>query len=205
MVRVHPELLEHENLPAAAHGKDSWDRRFREINDWEQYLTDNGIHVVKLFLNVSKDEQRQRFLDRIDHPDKNWKFSASDVRERRFWDDYQHAFSEMLSHTSTAAAPWYVIPADHKWFARLAAAAVIVDELVRIDPQFPTVSKETAAALQAARTHLLAEGAQQPVASARRTVKIPAATRSGHRPRTARGQHVPARSAQAREVAGPAV
>ena len=139
VVRVHPEVLERERLPAedrAGSGK-LWERRFREINEWERYLVENGIHLVKLFLNLSRDEQRRRFLERIDHPEKNWKFSAADVAERKHWDEYQRAFSAMLTHTSTEWAPWHVIPADHEWFSRLAAAAVIVDKLARIDPRFP--------------------------------------------------------------------
>lgn len=119
VVRVHPELLERQRLPKDATGKGLWERRYREINECEHYLTENGITVVKMFLNISKEEQRTRFLRRLDLPDHTWKFSAADVRERRYWDDYQQAISEMLSNTSTEWAPWYVIPADHKWYARL--------------------------------------------------------------------------------------
>ena len=108
VVRVHPELLDRQRLPKAAKGEDVWKRRYREINDWERYLTDNGIRVVKILLNLSKEEQRVRFLRRLDLPDHNWKFSAGDTRERRYWDDYQRAFSEMLSNTSTEWAPWHV-------------------------------------------------------------------------------------------------
>ncbi len=140
VVRVHPQNLDRQHLPPEARGKDVWERRFREINDWERYLVDNGIHIVKLFLNVSKEEQRQRFLARIDEPEKNWKFSANDARERQYWDDYQRAYEEILSNTSTKWAPWYVIPADHKWFMRLAAAAVILHALMEIDPQYPEVN-----------------------------------------------------------------
>ena len=114
VVRVHPENLDRQKLPAASKGKEVWARRYREINDWERYLSDNGFKIVKLYLNLSKEEQRVRFLKRIDLPDRNWKFSANDVRERRYWDDYQKAFSDMLSATTTSWAPWYVIPADHK-------------------------------------------------------------------------------------------
>ena len=119
VVRVHPDLLAAEHLPAAARKHDVWARRYREINNWERYLVGNGIQVVKIMLNVSKREQAKRFLQRIDHPDKNWKFSPSDVRERRHWEGYQQAFDSMLSQTSTRWAPWYVVPADHKWFSRL--------------------------------------------------------------------------------------
>jgi PPK2 family polyphosphate:nucleotide phosphotransferase len=157
VVRVHPELLDGQKLPAEVKGKGIWDRRYREINDWERYLTDNGFKVVKLFLNLSKEEQRARFLKRIDLPEKNWKFSAADVRERQRWDDYQRAFSEMLSATSTKWAPWYVIPADRKWFARICAAAVLVHTLAEIDPQYPTVSPERRKQLLAVRGELEAE------------------------------------------------
>ena len=158
VVRVHPELLEPQRLPPEARGDGVWTRRFREINDWEHYLVDNGIRIVKLFLHLSKDEQRERFLARIEEPDKNWKFSARDVAERQHWDAYQHAFSDVLSHTSTTWAPWHVIPADRKWFARIAAAAVIVKALMEIDPRYPAVGEDERAALQAARAQLEAEG-----------------------------------------------
>ncbi len=157
VVRVHPQILDGQRLPPAAKGKDVWQRRFREINDWERYLTDNGTRIVKLFLNVSKEEQRQRFLARIDEPDKNWKFSAGDARERRRWDDYQKAYSEMLSATSTEWAPWHVIPADRKWFARIAAGAVILDAITGIDPRYPVPDDAARAELAAAKTELLAE------------------------------------------------
>jgi PPK2 family polyphosphate:nucleotide phosphotransferase len=156
VVRVHPELLEREKLPPHPRHGALWKHRYRAINDWERYLVENGISVVKLFLNVSREEQRLRFLDRIDRPDKNWKFSTADIQERAWWDDYQLAFSEMLSHTSTEWAPWYVIPGDHKWFAHIAAGAVIVDALAKIDPQYPT-AVATAAELEAARIQLEAE------------------------------------------------
>jgi PPK2 family polyphosphate:nucleotide phosphotransferase len=142
VVRVHPENLDRQKLPDHAKDDGVWGRRYREINDWERYLTENGFRVVKMFLNLSEEEQRTRFFKRLDRPDKNWKFSAADVRERRRWDDYQEAFSEMLSATSTSWAPWYVIPADHKWFARMCAAAVLAHALIDIDPQYPQVSAE---------------------------------------------------------------
>jgi PPK2 family polyphosphate:nucleotide phosphotransferase len=157
VVRVHPELLDRQKLPAKAKGKGVWARRYREINDWERYLTDNGIRVVKLFLNLSKEEQRVRFLRRIDLPDHNWKFSSSDAKERQHWDEYQLAFSEMLSNTSTEWAPWYVIPADHKWFARICASAVLAHTLMEIDPRFPTVGPEQERELQEAKVLLEAE------------------------------------------------
>ncbi|MFC0431953.1 polyphosphate kinase 2 family protein [Kutzneria buriramensis] len=164
VVRVHPENLDRQRLPGASAGKNLWARRFREINDWERYLTDNGFSVVKLFLNLSWEEQRARFLRRIDVPDRNWKFSAADIRERRFWKDYQHAFSEMLSATSKPWAPWYVIPADRKWFARLCAGAVLAHTLMELDPQYPRVSDEARDELSKARAELEAE--EQPPTTA---------------------------------------
>jgi PPK2 family polyphosphate:nucleotide phosphotransferase len=148
VVRVHPALLINQKLPKESRAPGIWKRRFREINEWERNLTDNGIRVVKLFLNLSKEEQRTRFLRRIDLADHNWKFSEADVREREYWDDYQKAFSEMLTHTSTDWAPWYVIPADRKWFARTAAAAVIANTLIEIDPRYPTIDKQAQDKLQ---------------------------------------------------------
>jgi PPK2 family polyphosphate:nucleotide phosphotransferase len=156
VVRVHPENLDRQRLPASAR-EDVWERRYREINDWERYLVDNGLRVVKLFLNLSKEEQRIRFLRRIDVPERNWKFSAADVRERGHWDDYQRAFSEMLSATSTKWAPWYVVPADRKWFARICAAAVLADTLIDIDPRYPVVTDKARLNLQFARRDLEAE------------------------------------------------
>ena len=157
VVRVHPEILDRQKLPMASRKGDIWKRRYREINDWERYLTDQGQRIVKIFLNLSKEEQRRRFLRRLDLPDKNWKFSAADVRERGFWDKYQEAFSEMLSNTSTEWAPWYVIPGDRKWFARIAASAVVVDTLMKIDPHYPTVGDDQRRALEAIRQELEAE------------------------------------------------
>ena len=156
-MRVHSEHLDREKLPPYANGSELWRRRYREINDWERYLVGNGIKIVKLFLNVSKEVQRRRFLRRIERPDKNWKFSASDVRERQRWDDYQHAYSRMLTHTSTEWAPWHVLPADHKWFTRLCAAAAIVQALVEIDPRYPVADEANRAELLQAEAELQAE------------------------------------------------
>jgi len=157
VVRVHKDLLAAERMPAAAGDHGLWDRRYREINDWERYLVDNGIHLVKVMLNLSKREQAKRFLKRIDHPEKNWKFSSSDVRERHYWDDYQRAFEAMLSQTSTTWAPWYVVPADHKWFSRLATAAVLVTALDAINPRYPAPDPADADEMAQARQELTAE------------------------------------------------
>ncbi|MEV6015711.1 MULTISPECIES: polyphosphate kinase 2 family protein [unclassified Streptomyces] len=157
VVRVHPEVLDRQRLPAEALGPDLWERRYRAINDWERYLTDNGFKVVKVFLNLSKEEQRTRFMKRLDLPERNWKFSAADVRERRRWGDYQEAFSEMLSRTSTPWAPWYVVPADRKWFARISTAAILAHTLMDIDPAYPVVGKAARKELRAARRELEAD------------------------------------------------
>jgi PPK2 family polyphosphate:nucleotide phosphotransferase len=156
-VRVHPENLDRQKLPRPAKRGDVWERRYREINDWERYLTDNGFRIVKLFLNVSREEQRRRFLRRIDLPDHNWKLSARDVREREHWDAYQKAISDVLSKTSSDWAPWYVIPADRKWFMRIAAGAVLISALMEIDPRFPKVSGEQRRELRKVKQQLEAE------------------------------------------------
>ena len=158
VVRVHPENLDRQRLPPSSRAGNVWKRRFREINEWERYLVDNGIRIVKLFLNLSREEQRRRFLQRIDVPEKNWKFSAADARERERWDDYQRAYSDVLSNTSSDWAPWHVIPADRKWFARLAAGAVILQEIMRIDPRYPDVGPEKVRELAEIRAALTEEG-----------------------------------------------
>jgi PPK2 family polyphosphate:nucleotide phosphotransferase len=157
VVRVHPENLLREKLPVETREHHVWARRYDAINGWERYLSDNGFRIVKLFLNLSREEQRVRFLRRIDLPDHNWKFSSHDVEERQSWDAYQEAFSEMFSHTSTTWAPWYVIPADRKWFARIAAAAVIANVLIEIDPQYPRLSDVALRDLETAKRRLEAE------------------------------------------------
>ena len=157
VVRVHPELLEHQRLPRRSGGNALWKQRFDEINNWERYVCDSGIRMLKVCLNISKEEQRIRFLRRLDLPDHNWKFSASDVRERQYWDDYQLAYSDMLSHTSTEWAPWYVVPADHKWFARICVGALLVHALLAIGPRFPGVTLQQRREEGEARAWLLAE------------------------------------------------
>ncbi|WP_438751628.1 polyphosphate kinase 2 family protein [Pararhizobium sp. O133] len=159
VVRVHPELLVKQKLPAKARGKDVWEKRFKEINNFEKYLRRNGTIVVKFFLNVSKAEQKRRFLSRIDEPDKNWKFSPADFAERQHWDDYQMAFEDMLSNTSTEWAPWFVIPADNKWFARLAISEVVTGVFEKLDLKMPAVSDARKAELATIREALLAEKA----------------------------------------------
>ncbi len=155
--RVHPELLAAQQMPEECKGDDVWKRRFDEINNFERYLTDNGIHVLKFFLNVSKKEQKKRFLARIDLDEKNWKFSVNDARERSFWKDYMNAYEQVFTHTSTKKAPWYIIPANNKWFMRLAVAAIIGYTLDELDLKYPTLSKEKKNELLEARKVLMAE------------------------------------------------
>lgn len=157
VVRVHPEMLMKQKLPLQARGKDIWERRFKDINNFEKYLRRNGTIIVKFFLNVSKKEQKRRFLSRIDEPEKNWKFSSADFAERQHWDDYQNAFQDMLSHTSTDWAPWFVIPADNKWFARLAISEVVAAVLDKLDLAMPVVDDERRMELQRLKAELLAE------------------------------------------------
>ncbi|MGG6270867.1 polyphosphate kinase 2 family protein [Leptolyngbya sp. AN03gr2] len=142
VVRVHPELLAKQKLPSETHGKDIWKKRFKQINDFEEYLSDNGTMILKFFLNVSKEQQKKRFLDRIDQPDKNWKFSASDAKERQHWEEYMDAYEDMFSNTSTEHAPWYIIPADHKWFTRLVVSDIIVSKLKSMNLAYPEVSEQ---------------------------------------------------------------
>jgi PPK2 family polyphosphate:nucleotide phosphotransferase len=142
VVRVHPEILKKQQLHYVPNGNQIWHQRFEEINNFEKYLVNNGIIVLKFFLNVSKQEQKKRFLDRIESPSKHWKFSASDVRERGFWDDYMIAYEDVFNHTSTEYAPWYIIPADRKWFTRLIVSEIICSKLRELNLQYPTVSEE---------------------------------------------------------------
>jgi PPK2 family polyphosphate:nucleotide phosphotransferase len=154
VTRVHPEILQRQQLPDELKDKKIWQRRFREINNFEKYLAENGMVILKFFLNVSKDEQKKRFLERIDLPEKNWKFSMADARERRHWGEYQAAYEDMLNNTSTKHAPWYVVPADHKWFTRIAVAGVIYQTLKNLKLAYPAVSEEHRQELLKARKTL---------------------------------------------------
>lgn len=151
VVRVHKEFLDRQQLPPHLKGEDIWKRRYEEINNFEKYLTDNGMVVLKFFLHVSKEEQKKRFLERIEEPEKNWKFSANDVLERRYWEAYMDAYEEMFNHTSTPWAPWYIIPADHKWFTRFAVVSVINHTIGGLNLAYPSVSEEQREALQKAK------------------------------------------------------
>jgi PPK2 family polyphosphate:nucleotide phosphotransferase len=157
VVRVHPELLAKEKLPPELVSKNIWEERFEDIGNFERYLTRNGVLIRKFFLHVSKKEQKKRFLDRLDHPEKNWKFSAADIAERKFWKDYMKAYEDMIRHTATKRAPWYVVPADNKWFTRVVVAAAIVDALWSLDLHFPKIDAARRKELSAARQKLLKE------------------------------------------------
>jgi len=158
VVRVHPELLRAQRLPRAIKHAVLWADRYRQINHFERYLVENGIVVLKFFLHLSKEEQKRRFLARLESHDKNWKFSEADVKERAFWDDYMSAYEDMLSHTSTVEAPWHVIPADNKWFTRVAAADIIVNKLTSLGLSYPDMDAAQEIALKNAKTILESEG-----------------------------------------------
>jgi PPK2 family polyphosphate:nucleotide phosphotransferase len=158
IVRVHREVLMAQHLPKELADKQIWRRRFEEISNFEKYLVDNGIIVLKFFLHVSKEEQRKRFLERIDMPEKNWKFSVSDVQERQYWDDYMAVYEDCFEHTSSKWAPWYVIPADHKPFARWAVAHTIQRKLEELHLSYPKIDEKQRAELAKAKEILLAEG-----------------------------------------------
>jgi len=155
VVRVHPELLTHQKLPPSLITKDLWRERFEDINAFERHLTRNGVLVRKFYLHLSKPEQRRRFLSRLEDPNKHWKFSLADVRERQKWGAYMRAYQEVIRHTATDYSPWYVVPADHKWFTRLVVAEVVVDALESLELSYPKVSAAKRKELAAARTSLL--------------------------------------------------
>jgi len=157
VVRVHPNFLDGQKLPPDVKTKDLWKRRYQDITSFERYLCHNGVLVLKFFLHVSKEEQRQRFLARIDDPGKNWKFSLNDVREREHWDEYMDAYEDTIRHTASKHAPWYVVPADNKWFTRLVVASAIVTNLNALDLDYPTLNEDELHALQEAKTALTAD------------------------------------------------
>lgn len=156
-VRVHPEFLAKQKIPEKLVGKQIWDQRFEDINAFERYLSRNGVVIRKFFLNLSKEEQRRRFLSRLEDSEKHWKFSSADAKERGFWDEYQRAYEETIRRTSTKHAPWYVVPADNKWFTRLVVASVVVDTLQSLNLQYPKVDDAMRKDLEVARKALLAE------------------------------------------------
>jgi len=157
VVRVHPEFLERQTLPPELVTKDIWKERFRDIRSFERYLTRNGVVIRKFFLHVSKGEQKRRFLERLEKQEKNWKFSANDIKERAFWDDYMVAYEDMIRHTSSPEAPWYVVPADNKWFTRIAVAAAVIETLDALNLRYPRVSEEKLKELAAAKQVLIGD------------------------------------------------
>lgn len=157
VVRVHPEVLAKEKIPSGLVSKNIWRERFEDISAVERYLARNGTVILKFFLNVSREEQRERFLERLDQPSKNWKFSMSDISERALWGKYQAAYQEVIRHTSTAAAPWHVVPADHKWFARVVIGSAIVSALEKLDLKFPRVDDASLQEFKQVRKALLEE------------------------------------------------
>jgi polyphosphate kinase 2 (PPK2 family) len=158
VTRVHPEVLAGEKIPPRLMTKNIWRERFEDITAFERYLSRNGTVILKFFLNVSRVEQRQRFLDRLDEPSKNWKFSMGDIRERALWGKYQAAYQEVIRHTSTPFAPWHVVPADHKWFARIVIISAIIEALDRLDLKFPKADAASIKEFREVRRALLAEG-----------------------------------------------
>jgi PPK2 family polyphosphate:nucleotide phosphotransferase len=155
VVRVHPEFLAAQKIPPGVAGKNIWRDRFEDICNFERYLTRNGVVIRKFFLHVSKGEQKKRFLERLENPEKHWKFSANDAKERDFWSDYMTAYEDMVRHTASADAPWYVVPADNKWFTRVVVAAAVIDALASLDLKYPKVGKEKVKQLAAAKQALL--------------------------------------------------
>jgi PPK2 family polyphosphate:nucleotide phosphotransferase len=156
IVRVHREFLEKQKLPPELVTKDIWEERFQDIRNFERYLARNGIVIRKFFLHLSKQEQKKRFLERIEDPAKRWKFSPEDIRERQYWGEYMKAYEDMIQNTATRHAPWYVVPADHKWFTRVVVAAAVIDAMVSLDLRYPELSKEKLKELEAAKKALLA-------------------------------------------------
>jgi PPK2 family polyphosphate:nucleotide phosphotransferase len=157
VVRVHPEILKSQKMPPSLVGKDIWEERFEDIRGFERHMARSGTVIRKFFLNVSKKEQKRRFLERLDEPEKNWKFSAADIRERRCWDDYQKAYEDMIANTATEHAPWYVVPADNKWFTRLVVSAVVVETLESLDLAYPKVEEAKLKELEAAKKILISK------------------------------------------------
>jgi PPK2 family polyphosphate:nucleotide phosphotransferase len=160
VVRVHPELLERQSLPRESIDDKLWKRRFEEINNFEKYLSDNGTLILKFFLHVSKPEQARRLLARLEEPDKNWKYSASDLKERAFWDTYMSAYESAFNHTSSEQAPWYIVPADHKWFTRVAVADIIIERLKALNLSYPKVGDKQRAEIEEGKRLLGTEAAR---------------------------------------------
>jgi polyphosphate kinase 2 (PPK2 family) len=159
VVQVHPEILGKQKIPKRLISGDVWDVRYEDIRNYEQYLSRNGVAIRKFFLHLSKDEQKRRFIERLDNPDKNWKFSENDAAERGHWKDYMNAYEETIRKTATKYAPWYVIPADNKWFTRVAVAAAVIEVLTSLDLAYPKVDDRKLAELKVAREQLVGKAA----------------------------------------------
>jgi len=157
VVRVHPEILKSQKTPPSLVGKNVWEQRFEDIRCFERHMARSGTVIRKFFLNVSKKEQKRRFLERLGEPEKNWKFSAADIRERQCWDDYQHAYEEMIANTAAEHAPWYVVPADNKWFTRIVVSAVVVETLESLHLEYPKVDDAKRKELEAAKKLLISK------------------------------------------------
>ena len=164
VVRVHPQFLIGQRLPAGPVDKDFWQRRFEQINNFERYLVQNGTEIIKIYLHVSAEEQRQRQLERIEKPEKNWKFNANDIEERKYRSDYMQAYDDVFENTSTPWAPWYVAPADRKWYTRIVVASIIANKLIEMNPRYPAVSDAEQQKMAQCRTALMAEAASSPEA-----------------------------------------
>jgi PPK2 family polyphosphate:nucleotide phosphotransferase len=171
VVKVHPEFLDAQKLPTSLISKDIWNERYEDINCYERYLSRNGVLIRKFFLHVSKEEQRQRFLSRLRVPDKNWKFSLADVKERNCWDDYQTAYEEAIRHTASPQAPWFIVPADHKWFTRLVVAGAVIDALEELELAYPKVDATKRAELKLVQTELEHEGERREKKKKRESAK----------------------------------
>ena len=194
VVRVHPELLHGQKLPPSLVTDDIWKERFEDIRDIERYLSRNGVVILKFFLHVSKKAQRERFLERLERKEKNWKFSMADAKERNFWNDYQNAYEDMIQHTASDDAPWYVVPADHKWFTRLVVAGAIIDALEDLDLEYPKVDERKREELRLVQTELERNGDGGKAAKATKGAKTPKA-------RKARKVAKPAKAAKAAKPA----
>ena len=179
VVRVHPEILGKQRIPSKLVTKDIWRERFEDISAFERYLSRNGTLILKFFLHVSKEEQRERFLDRLEEPAKWWKFSMGDIAERALWDKYQAAYQDAIRHTSTPFAPWHVVPADHKWFARVVISSTIVQALEKLDPKFPKVDKSQSPEYEKVRKALLADAPKGQAGKGGKTGKDGKADKNG--------------------------
>ena len=201
VVRVHPELLHAQKLPPQQVTDDIWKERFEDVRNIEKYLGRNGVVIRKFFLHVSKDEQKRRFLERLQRKDKNWKFSMADAKERNFWDDYQRAYEDMIQHTASDEAPWYVVPADHKWFTRLVVAGAIIDALEDLELKYPTVDEHKREELRLVQAELEREGGGSTKAGADAPAKRKRAKKATGKKQTETMSHAKTPAATAHKAA----